>query len=60
MNSYISAQCKTMVQQVELFNQACKMAALKNDGTIDSDEQKVLKKIYKASDAFVRDLQKLI
>lgn len=59
MNSYISAQCQSMISQVQLFKQACEMAALKNDGTIDAEERKILKKIEKASEAFVRELQRL-
>ena len=60
MNSYIMAQCQTMMKQVQLFKQACEMAALKDDGTIDKDEQKALKQINKACEGFIRDIQKLV
>lgn len=60
MDSYMNSQCKTMIQQIELFKKACEMAALKNDGTIDAAEAKMLKKINKASDSFIRDIQSLL
>ena len=50
MNQFISAQCKNMKIMVQTFSHSCKMAALKDDGQIDRDEEKTLKKINKAAD----------
>lgn len=59
MNSYIDAQIVNMVTMAKTFEQSCKMAALKNDGTIDRDEEKTLKKISAATESFIKKLNSL-
>lgn len=59
MNSYIDAQILNMINMVKTFEQSCKMAATKNDGQIDKAEEKQLKKIYAATQHFIKDLEKL-
>ena len=56
MNEYINAQIMNMTSMVKTFNQSCKMAAMKNDGTIDKEEEKQLKKIHSACEKFLKDL----
>lgn len=56
MNQFISAQCKNMKLMVQTFSHSCKMAAFKDDGQIDRDEEKTLKKINKAADQFLHAL----
>lgn len=56
MNPFISAQCKNMILMVQTFTHSCKMAAIKDDGQISKDEEKVLKKINKAAEQFMRIL----
>lgn len=59
MNYYIEAQIQNMTTMVQTFENSCRMAALKNDGTIDRDEERQLRKINAACAAFVRELGKI-
>lgn len=60
MNSYIKGQCNTIITSVKVFEQACQLAALQDDGNISRDEEKKLKKISKASQQFIADIEKLM
>lgn len=57
MNEYISAQILNIVTMVKTFNQSCKMAATKDDGQIDRQEEKQLKKIDNAVNKFIKELE---
>lgn len=57
MNYYIEAQITNMVAMVRTFDASCKMAALKDDGSIDRTEEKQLKKISAAAQKFIRELE---
>lgn len=57
MNTYIKAQILNMTTMVKTFQQACKLAALKDDGTIDRIEEKQLKKINAAAEKFIKELE---
>lgn len=59
MNSYIKMQLNTMIQYLDSFEQACKIAAIKDDGTVDKAEKKQLDKIMAAVDRFRKDLSKI-
>lgn len=59
MNYYIDAQCKNMIAMVNTFEQACIMAARKNDGTISKNEEKQLKKIRAATKSFKDKLSRI-
>ena len=59
MNTYIKMQLQTMIQYVDSFQQACEIAAMKDDGVLDKKEQKQLKKIRKAVSRFKKDLEKI-
>lgn len=59
MNDYIKAQIVNMTTMVKTFESSCKMAAVKNDGTIDKDEERQLKKINAACKKFIHDLEKI-
>ena len=59
MNQFIEMQCQNMVTTVEVFEQACALAARKDDGQISSEEEKVLKRIYAAAKAFKQELKRL-
>lgn len=59
MNDYIKAQIFNMTTMVKTFEQGCKMAAMKNDGTIDKTEEKQLKKINKATQRFIKELESI-
>ena len=57
MNYYIDAQITNMIAMAKTFEQSCKMAAMKNDGTIDRAEEKQLKKISVATQKFIKELE---
>lgn len=59
MNDYMEAQIKNMIVIVRTFENSCTMAALKNDGRIDSTEERQLKKINAASEKFISKLQSI-
>ena len=59
MYSYIEAQIFNMKNMTKTFEQSCKMAAIKNDGKIDRDEERILKKINAATQRFLRDLENI-
>ena len=59
MNDYMDAQIKNMIAMTKTFNQSCKMAAMKNDGQINKEEQKILKKIESATQHFIKELEKI-
>lgn len=59
MNTYIESQIMNMKAMVKTFEAGCKMAAMKNDGTIDRQEEKQLKKISAASAKFIKELESI-
>lgn len=59
MNEYIRSQILNMTAMLTTFEQSCKMAATKNDGQIDKDEAKQLKKISAACQKFKTELNKI-
>lgn len=56
MNTYIESQIMNMKVMVKTFEASCRMAATKNDGTIEKTEEKQLKKISAACDKFLKEL----
>lgn len=57
MNLYIDAQITNMIAITKTFEQACELAAMKDDGIIDKKELKQLQKIKKASQNFRKELE---
>lgn len=57
MNSYIKAQILNITTMTKTFEQACEMAAMKDDGQISREEEKQLKKIKAASQKFRKELE---
>lgn len=60
MNDYMDSYITGAITYLKTFKQSLRMSALKNDGRIDRDEQKVLDKANKATDKCIRDLEGLI
>lgn len=58
MNNYIRAQITNMLALTASFKQACKIAALQDDGVVDKQEEKLLNAIEKAADNFTKELNK--
>lgn len=59
-NSYLQTQIINQIQMVENFKSTCKIASLKDDGITSKEEQKLLDKIAKESDSYIKGLKKLI
>ena len=57
MNDYIEMQIRNMLTMSKTFEQACELAAMKNDGKIDPSEEKILKKIKAATAKFRKELE---
>lgn len=57
MNAFIQAQIFNMKAMVRTFEQACELAATEDDGKIDSDEKKIIKKIKTASEKYIKELE---
>lgn len=59
MNTYILMQCRNMIAMINTFEQSCKLAAQKDDGTISREEEKILKRIHASADKFKSELTKI-
>ena len=59
MNSYIKAQILNITTMTKTFEQACEMAAMKDDGKISREEEQQLKKIKAASQKFRKELESI-
>lgn len=59
MNEYIRAQIINMTAIVKTFELSCQIAAQKDDGKIDRDEAFQLRKIIKASEKFIKQLNNI-
>ena len=55
MESYIASACSYL----RAFEQSLRMAAMKDDGRIDKDEQKKIDKAYKLTEKYISELSKL-
>jgi len=60
MNDYMEQYIKSTINYLKTFEASLKMAALKNDGKIDKQEQKILSKATKLTDKYIDDLDNLI
>ena len=60
MNDYMEQYIKSTINYLKTFETSLKMAALKNDGQIDKQEQKILNKATKLTDRYIDDLDNLI
>ena len=58
MNSYMQLQIKNQILEVENFYKLLRGAAKKDDGIIDDEEKKILKKIKKASEKYIKAMKK--
>ena len=56
-NQYISQQCQNMKTNLKLFEQACQMAAMKDDGKTSKEEEKALKRIKIAGEKYVKEIE---
>lgn len=59
-NPYIKVSIANQMMIVSNFKKECEISAKKNDGIIDNEERKFLKKINKYSEKYERKLKKLM
>ncbi len=59
-NTYLKVQIQSQILAADNFVSVCKMSALKNDGVIDAEEAKLLKKIEKITGDYKKALNKLL
>ena len=59
MNTYMRMQILNMVTMTQTFDQACELAARKDDGQLDAAEVKTLQQVKKASAQFRKELKRL-
>lgn len=60
MNDHMKLQIKTMLVSIDTFRNGLKIGAMKDDGIIDKNEKKILKKAEKASEQYAAKLEKMI
>ncbi len=60
MNEYMKHQIETMLVSIETFRNGIQLGATQDDGIIDKNEEKILKKTEKAADKFSAQLKKLL
>ena len=58
MNFFMTMQINNMITNLRLFEDSLKLAALKDDGCLSKSEEKQLKAVYKATEAFRIELEK--
>lgn len=59
MNTFMSLQINNMLTNLQLFEEAVKMAALKDDKVISKKEEKQIQKIKKVTAHFRKELEKI-
>jgi len=59
-NQYIVNQLNHMLSTTKIFQQACSMAAIQDDGVVDKKEEKALKAISAATEKYVKELTKVL
>ena len=58
-NSFLALELANMKLAANAFRQRCQAAALKDDGQIDAEEARILKKIDAATEKFLKELSKI-
>ena len=59
MNSLIKLEITNQMMNCRNFVHSMKRLALKDDGVIDKEEKKILKKLSKATRRYAKELEKL-
>ena len=59
MNDYMKTEILNLKLMVNTYMQRLQYAALRDDETISADEAKIIRRAEKASNRFLKDLEKL-
>lgn len=60
MNSFLKLSITNAILVSENFKKSCRADALKDDGQISSEEERLLSKIDKCTDKYIKELNKLL
>ena len=60
MNQYLKSQIENMKVMTTAFKNACHLAVMQNDGQIDKQEEKAIKKIDAATQKFLKELDSVL
>ncbi len=58
-NKFIQNSINAMILYAENFKTNCRLASLQDDNTTSKAEEKLLKKINKITDEYIKELKKL-
>lgn len=59
-NSWLEMQIVNQIQVAENFKNTCLIASAKDDGQTDKDEKKILEKINRETDSYIKALKKIM
>ena len=59
MNTHMITQINQILLSIQIFEDSIRIAAMKDDGKISKEEEKIIKKIKKASTKFKNELEKI-
>ena len=59
-NNWMEMQIVNQIQVAENFKNTCYIASQKDDGVTSKEEQKILDRINKETDAYIKGLRKII
>lgn len=59
MNPFMQRQIENMISTTTLFVESCRIAAIKDDGTINNEEKKQIRKITEAVARFQEELKEI-
>lgn len=59
MNPYIASQILNAQAMARNFEQACQQAAKQDDGKVNKEEERMLKKVHSITQRFINELGKL-
>ena len=60
MNTYMQTSIKACIGYLKSFEQGMKVAAMRDDGLVSKDEAKLLKRLSKATDRYIDELEDMM
>ena len=60
MNVYMDNSIEAAIGYLKAFEQTMKLASMKDDGQVSKDEAKLLKRLNKATDKYIDELESLL
>lgn len=60
MNTFMNTNIKATCGYLKAFEQSLKMSALRDDGQLDRQEEKILKKVYSLTEKYIKSLESLL